>query len=272
MKFHIDILNSELKKRIGKNKRYSLRAFAKQMGLHPSSMSRVLNNKQTLSSQAGLRVMRKLELDLSLGRKFLKSIADSRHENECVRLGHAIGKPKLTADPIVLDEATCAEVSSLPCIALMELAQTDDFHMNTLWMSERLGLPLEKVDQILDLLLQNGLIVERDNRLVKTEVRTTTVNEETTNALRIAHQKEILDKARWAVENISFEQRCNHSLTVATDPAKIPEAKRRIKEFIEDLCDFLESGSKKEIYEFSAQLFPLSQIRSNEPQKMEGQA
>lgn len=68
--------------------------------------------------------------------------------------------------------------------------------------------------------------------------------------------------AEQSLDNDAVDTRDFVSITMAIDVDKIPEAKRRIREFWSELRQFLEFGSKKEVYQFSAQLFPLSRVQS----------
>ena len=44
---------------------------------------------------------------------------------------------------------------------------------------------------------------------------------------------------------------------MAIDPTKLPEARRRIRQFRDELCDYLESGDQTEVYRWNMQLVPL---------------
>ena len=48
------------------------------------------------------------------------------------------------------------------------------------------------------------------------------------------------------------------AVTMAIDPARLPEAKAMIRKFRDRLCRKLENGHKKEVYIFCQQLFPLT--------------
>ena len=57
---------------------------------------------------------------------------------------------------------------------------------------------------------------------------------------------------------VPVESRDITSMTMAIDKNKIPEAKRKIKQFRRNLCQFLESGEKNEVYNLNVQLIPLT--------------
>lgn len=48
------------------------------------------------------------------------------------------------------------------------------------------------------------------------------------------------------------------AMTMAIDPTRIPEAKKRIRKFRRDLCRYLEGGRKLEVFRIYLHLFPLS--------------
>lgn len=72
---HVTMIESALRGRQEKNRRYSLRAFAKFLGVHPSSLSRILSGKQVLSVPAATRIIRKLKMDREDRERFMVSLA-----------------------------------------------------------------------------------------------------------------------------------------------------------------------------------------------------
>lgn len=56
-------LCAELKRRVDKNSAYSLRAFAKNLQIEPSLLSKILSGKHNLSHAMLLRLCEKLHLD-----------------------------------------------------------------------------------------------------------------------------------------------------------------------------------------------------------------
>lgn len=72
----IDVLNGDLRKRKLKNPRYSLRAYARFLGLDPSTLSRILSGKQTPSIEVARKLLRKLCLSPQENRKIVASLAE----------------------------------------------------------------------------------------------------------------------------------------------------------------------------------------------------
>lgn len=76
--FHIRRLQHEIEIRKAKNSRYSLRAFAKYLGLGSSTLSRILSNQQELSQSACKNIIRKLKFDHDDTVLFISSIAEEK--------------------------------------------------------------------------------------------------------------------------------------------------------------------------------------------------
>ena len=60
-----------------------------------------------------------------------------------------------------------------------------------------------------------------------------------------------------AVDDQPLEERNITGITMSIDPKKLPEAKSRVNNFMEELMEFLEDGDRSEVYQLSTQLFKL---------------
>lgn len=76
--FYIKLLLDEIGKRKNKNPRYSLRAFARYLGMSPSTLSRILSNSQELSHSACKTIIKKLKFKREDSVLFIASIAEER--------------------------------------------------------------------------------------------------------------------------------------------------------------------------------------------------
>jgi plasmid maintenance system antidote protein VapI len=72
--FYKEFLRIELKKRIAKNPRYSMRAFSKALEIDPGAMSRLLSGKQGITLLTAAKICRKLKLDQSIKESFMNSV------------------------------------------------------------------------------------------------------------------------------------------------------------------------------------------------------
>ncbi len=60
---HVELLHAAFERRRARNPRYSIRAFAKHMSLHPSSMCRILAAKQKISVSSARVFLDRLDFD-----------------------------------------------------------------------------------------------------------------------------------------------------------------------------------------------------------------
>lgn len=84
---HLEILSRELEARVQKNTRYSLRAYAKFLGLHSSALSRVMSGKLEMTSETGVKIAKRLKLSEDETRVFIHSILQSRSARELAKVG-----------------------------------------------------------------------------------------------------------------------------------------------------------------------------------------
>lgn len=74
---YVEILRRELMRRQGRNPRYSMRSYARFLGMDASSLSRILKGKQQLSITLCQRVIARLALPDGERDRFVESLADS---------------------------------------------------------------------------------------------------------------------------------------------------------------------------------------------------
>ena len=103
-----------------------------------------------------------------------------------------------------------------------------------------------------------GLIENNNGLLKRTTQPLTTTNDVPSRGLR-KHHKEILSKATDALESVDVTKREISAMTMAIDPAKLPEAKEVIRKAVMKIEKLLEVENPSEVYTISFQLFPLTE-------------
>ena len=115
-------LTSEFQQRRGRNARYSLRAFARDLGTDHATLSQVLRGRRTLSPRLARQFGRQLQLSPA-------EIAESCEQHN--------------AD------------------AIMRLSGAAAFRPNSRWIATRTGLPLDAVNAALTRLLHQRRLMMR---------------------------------------------------------------------------------------------------------------
>lgn len=256
-------LKAELERRVSLNSRYSLRAFARDLKMSPQMLSFVLNKKKSISPEAGVGIANRLNLDPEESSHFLDLVmlAHSRSSTQIKKLIEYRIEQRIASHNSAyqtLDIEIFKAIADWRHIAILELTFTHDFKSDPKWIAARVGMSIFEVKQALDRLERLELL-ERDpsGNLRRTEVNLTANYNVPTAALRKL-AKGLLERAIDSLETQSIDERDITNITMAIDPALLPEAKKMIAEFRRKLCAFLEQGERTEIYTFSPALFKIT--------------
>lgn len=246
------ILMSELVRRVGQNPAYSLRRFAGQLGLSPATLSGVMSGKRKLSLKAAVQVCDKLGLDPTSAAGFYDSVAADK-----AALSTAKGN-RVVPQYSQLPEDVFQLMADWYHYAIIELTFVTGASADPRWYARKLNINYSQAVDAITRLKRLGVLEERRGKLVKTEARIASPDGIASTAVRKRHAQ-ILNKALASLEAHSVDERDFTAMTMAIDPRLLPEAKKRIAAFRRELCQFLESGKRKQVYELSIQLFPLSE-------------
>lgn len=257
MDFNRNYLKEELSKRCERNPRYSLRAFASSLNVDPGALSRILNGKQFLSKKLALKILKKISLDPIDEKIFLDSALKSQKARELHRLPKSLRSWLPKPEYHSLDVDHYRVISDWYHVALLELTYVENFKSNVRWIASHLDISITEAKLAVERLIRLGLLEEKNGQWKKSKEQLTTSNKNiTTSALR-KQQKQFLEKAIDSLEQNEIHERSITSMTMAIDPAKIPIAKKMIQEFNRSLCQFLESGKRKQVYNLEVCLSPI---------------
>lgn len=261
--FYRNYLKEELARRIEKNPRYSLRSFSRSIGFEATVISQIISGKRIPSLKTIDKLISALGLSPDVSRKFVDSLAKEQQSRDLKRKSPYFAqynvehyrKPELSIDLFKV-------IADVHHYGILALSQSKGFKSNVKWIASQLETGESETRLAIDRLLNLGLLEEKNGQWVASEEGFTTADKHiTTPALR-KHQKQVLEKAIQSLENDPIEERSMSSMTVAIDPSRIPEAKKRIQAFTEDLVRFLEGGEKTRVYEIGVALFPLQKRRN----------
>lgn len=258
MNYHLRLIVNEYKRRVAKNPRYSLRAYASFLNLDPSALSRILAGKQELSVKAGLSIVKRLQMSEDDGRRFLLSVIEGRRRNEAARVGRLVSSPHLRPVPAYITPEVFEKIADLKAIALLELTQTEDFNSDPEWIAGRLEIDVEDAKDLIDDLLTLGLLKRENGRLVNMSSYLTAARCEQTKPARRRLHEQVLKKATHALKEESAEKTLFCGVTMAIDASKIELAAQRIREFLDNLSDELSTSPRNEVYQLAVQFFPLT--------------
>jgi uncharacterized protein (TIGR02147 family) len=254
-----EYLKDELERRLQANPQYSLRAFARDIKISPQILSLVLKGKKGISSEAAIRLAERLDLSTEESSYFYDLVELSQARTESVRqiVRYRLGRYSENQNYRTLQEDVFKIIADWHHYALLELTFSKGFKKDPVWIAKRLGITPLEARQAIDRLLRLELLEESDGTYKKTEVNLATTQDVPSAALRKL-TAQLLSKASEALQSQGVSERDFGTMTMAIDPAKLPEAKERIRKFRRELAEFLESGERTEVYNFGTQLFRLS--------------
>ncbi len=255
-----DFIQIEFDHRKRLNFNYSQRAFARDLHLSPARLNEILNGNGELSSNSAMTIAKNLRLsgkeqmiflslvDLSNGSSKLKKREAAQYLKTLKEMNHH-----------ALDKDTFAMMSEWQYFAVLSCLELDYPEKSLHWISLKLNFAPELVIKTLEVLQKLDLVEcsKQGNYFLKEEVRFQTTTDIPNLALRRSHAERI-NHSLEALNNTPVELRDITSMSMAVSLKKLPQAKQMIKDFRRSLCQFLESGSKEEVYNINIQLVPIN--------------
>lgn len=231
-----------------KNPAYSLRSYARQVGVSPGALSQALKGKRRFSKKMVEKICNKLLLSPDKTRQALKSF-------ESAIEGFDLKYTELSSDIY----HAISDWEHFAIISLLDLKLSKHDHA---LFAELLSISEQKAKEAIDRLLRLKLIKKLPSgRYSKLHARIKTSDEISSLSLKKAHMQSF-EKAKDSLLNDPLNERDITSITMAIDPKRMQGAKDMIRKFQDQLAQYLEAGNKSQVYQLSVQLFPISKNTS----------
>jgi len=234
------LILEELTKARARNPSFSMRAFAKRIGVAQSVLSQVLNGKRPLTPKTAARALEGLGQDPASIEKILG--------------GKAVPAPEAYTN---LSMDSFQLIAEWYHYAILSLAETEGFRGTPRAVAKRLGISPQTAEEALARLFRLGLLEKKEGRVVASGRQLEAISAVPHVALRKANQ-ENLRLAEEAFAEVAVEQRDFTAITLCFDPDRMEEARTMIKAFRRSFDRAMEAGRKREVYKLCVQLFPLS--------------
>jgi len=233
-----------------KNASFSLRAFARLLEISPASLSEFLNGKRVLSEKMITKLAVKLSLSPSEYSQLKQKI--DIEKNRSPKNQNAVN----LKDKIQIQNDQYFLVADWHYYAILCLVETKDFVKDYEWIAKRLDTNASKVKECFERLLRLGYLHFDDKgELTYHDVELQTSEDIPNTSLKRRHKENFES----AIENLyqgEVTDRDYSFMTMAIDPNKLPQVKKMIRDFQDELASFLETNEKKEVYELCFQVFP----------------
>lgn len=243
-----------LKQRV--NPQYSLRAYAKFLGIHSSTLSQVFNNKRPLPAKVLKPIIEKLNLSSHEHVLFIESVNNYKSNTK-------LNETIIADERFVLDESYAKVIAEWEHYAILTLFDLDHFSAAPAEIATRLGITKNRTEVALNNLIEcNLLTVNEDGTLEKTHSNVKTTEDIQSRALRDSHL-ETLEMGKTKMEEVEMDFRDFSSMTIAMDLERMPEVKLVIRDFRRKMAALLNSGKKTDVCQLAIQFYPITKTLNN---------
>jgi len=258
----IDYLKLVLSERQHRNPRYSLRSFASTLQLSPSFVSKLLNRKRKLTSDTFEKVAMRLQMNPKLVYQFrshyFSKLSNFNFEEETQINFNKNKKYQL------IEEDQFQFISKWYHFAILELINLSSFKPNSSYIAAQLKITPFQAKEAFARLIRLGYVKiskSKNHQRVYLAENYSTIGSAIAKVAGRNQQKEFLDLAINAIEEVPYDQRSQTSMTMAIPIERIEEAKGLINEFRRNITEILQRpGEPDAVYQLSISFFPLTKL------------
>lgn len=257
---YVHFLLSEFESRKTRNNSYSLRAFARDIGVKAPKLSEILRGKCGLSEKSAQMIADNLKLSAKEKELFI-NLVNVRHARS--QLVKNAAKEKLNQNNLYssfseLSLESFKIISDWYHFAILELTEVSDFNSEVTWVAKRLDISTEMTENAIERLIDFGLLERNsDGLLVQTHKSLSTPSGVPSSEIK-KHHRQILAKAEDSLIQDPIATRDFSAITFAIPESAFEEIQNEIKIFRRRISDkYLNHNNKERVYSLAIQLFPL---------------
>lgn len=245
---------------------FSVRNFSRRAEIKaPTYLNLVIEGKRNLKADTVNKFLRALQLSGRESRYFETLVLFNQAGNEKDRdlyLQRLVElKPQIKLTSLKKDQYAFYKFKYF--LTIHQMAYLKDFRPDPEWIAARVEPPLKPsvVAFALEALQRLKLLIQRDGKLQPAEVSFATPAEVSSIEIKQYHRNMVSD-AKEALFEFDKEVRDFSSLTIPVPLSVLPEFKKRIQDFREEINDWLnrKESEAEEVFQMNVQLFPLTRI------------
>jgi uncharacterized protein (TIGR02147 family) len=252
-----ELLRQELARRQEKNPSYSLRAFARDLKVSPSRLSEVMRGAQ-LSSVMAKSLTKSTGWSEGERRRFVVMVeAQGANKVVATKARARLKRMEKATAPTELDLCKFRVIGEWLHSGVLAYLNTRGIQMSAANIAEDLGVDLKAVEDALCRLLEIGLIVKTARGFKRTAERLTFSSPVPSSYIRDYHEQ-LIHKSLRAIHEQAVNERCLQSLVFAIRHDRMPEAFRKLEEFVHEFNqEFGSDEGKDTVLALTAQLSTL---------------
>ncbi len=240
-------LADEFERRRGKNRYYSMRAFARDVGVSPALLSLIFRGRRMPSLPTAEKIFERIKLPQSQRGYYLSLLSQQLKQND----SHSLVEPRE-----VMDSTTFEMIGTWIHFAVLSLANVEGCRNDPSWIANRLGISVEQATTAMEELLSLDKIeIVGDSFSAKgANVDTGT---HSTSVKQRQLMRDFLNMATNSLERDPLIERCFRTLTCALGPERLEPARQLIEEFLDRFETKLCHQKGKRVYTLGVYLFPV---------------
>lgn len=256
------ILKEIFEERSFLNATYSLRAFARDLNVSPSTLSEILNRKKGLSLKLAMSVANKLKMPSWEKEYFCDLVSKENSKSSRIR-NDAIKRLKDRSrenDLKILNHKAIRALTSWTDLAILELTNLKQFENSITWIAKQLNIEESSAKLSVERLIEAKLlkIDKVSGKWSDISPLFSTTDGVPSESIRRLH-KTILFLALQKLESVDNESRSVKSIVFSLSNSQIPKAKKIIDNAIGEIVALADKKNheRDQVMCFSSQLFSL---------------
>lgn len=244
-----DFLKSVFLSKKAKNKKYSMRALARDLDIPAGRLSEIFSNKRNMTLKIAHKVALVLKLEGQERHQFLTLVQQQQ---------------KLRTKSIVernfINPQEFNKICHWQYYALLGLLEVSEKNCSVDYYSQKMGVAVSQIEEMLLTLERLKIIFFNGECYEVLKNATTTTQDVLDKAIRGFH-KELVFFHMLQVERVAIEKREMQSLILPVESKNILKAKRYIRSFLDEFEKKFVANKNADVYGLSLQLSPLTQIK-----------
>lgn len=260
-----DILQKEYSRRYARNPGYSLRAFARDIGLAPPKLSAAMNGKGGFSPVVAKQIAQKLRLPRQEQKLFIALVA-SRHARSAKIRAEAMKESEKLLENVMdyIDLNTYRIVKDWYHYAILELFYVKDFRPDPKWIAGRLRITEALVRDAIQRLLDCKMLERDEQGVLRLAMHDVMLKSVPPNGPeRTEHTTQLLHKFLKGRTEFGAEEYGHFAMTLAIPESRLPQILEELTEMRWKIAKASQiPGEMNRVYAFTIQLFPLDKKES----------
>ncbi len=258
-----DYLKAVLAQRIGQNAAYSLRAFARQLEVHHTTLVQVFATRRNLSRARANHIATRLGLKESEIEYFLLLIdqEEAEHPEHQARIRERLAALGGRDPAYNLSIDHFRMIADWYHVPILQLARMPSFAFDQKTIAKKLGISVIEAEQAIQRLERLELIERTKTGYRPVQSRILAQAKAPSDAINRFHHQ-MLSKASEALGSQPNDERLMSTETFAFDSTAFEEVRRLTNEYLDRVVSLAQKGKKRDqVYHLGTYFFSLTPER-----------